>query len=145
MWLWNPTQRFQITISNDLNVATMFYQHLIVDLAPVDSCAARRYQTSQISQRVTHKSSQSLKNITRVSLLYVKKLEWNPCWCPASIGSRKPPSSWAFNWPPTVVMLPRMRGPIGGPLSLKDASVCVYNVWHSLREVLGALSLDRGR
>ena len=53
----------------------MFYQRLIVDLASVDSCVVRRYKTSQISQRVTHKSSQSLQNVARVSLLYVKKLE----------------------------------------------------------------------
>ena len=39
-------------------LATMFYQCLIVDLAPVDSCVVRRYKTSQISQRVTHKSSE---------------------------------------------------------------------------------------
>ena len=35
---WDPTQKFQITISNDLDVATMFYQRLIVDLDLVDSC-----------------------------------------------------------------------------------------------------------
>ena len=78
LWLWDPTQRFQITISNDLDVATMFYQRLIVNLAVVDSCVVRRYKTSHISQRVTYKSSKSLKNVARVSLLYVEKLEWNP-------------------------------------------------------------------
>ena len=78
LWLWDSTQRFQITISNDFDAATMFYQRLIVDLASVDSCVVRRYKTSQISQRVTHKSSKSLKNVARVSILYVEKLEWNP-------------------------------------------------------------------
>ena len=78
LWLWDPTQRFQITISNDLDAITMFYQHLIVDLAPGDSCVVKRHKTSQISQGVTHKSSKSLKNISRDSLLYVEKLEWNP-------------------------------------------------------------------
>ena len=37
LWLWDHTQRFQITLSNDLDVATIFYQCLIVVLAPVDS------------------------------------------------------------------------------------------------------------
>ena len=78
LWLWDSTQRFQITNSNDLVTATRFYHCLIVDLALVDSCIVRRYKTSQISQRVTHKSSKSLKNVARVSLLYVDKLEWNP-------------------------------------------------------------------
>ena len=78
LWLWDLTQRFQITISNDLDAATMFYNCLIVDLAPVYSCIVKRYKTSQISQGVTHKSSKSLKNVVRVSLLYVEKLEWNP-------------------------------------------------------------------
>ena len=78
MWLWDLTQRFQITISNDLDAAPMFYNCLIVDLAPVYSCIVKRYKTSQISQGVTHKSSKSLKNVVRVSLLYVEKLEWNP-------------------------------------------------------------------
>ena len=58
--------------------AISFYHYLIVDLAPVDTCVARRYNTSQISQGVTHKSSKSFQNIARVSLLYVVKLEWNP-------------------------------------------------------------------
>ena len=53
----------------------MFYQCLIVVLAPVDSCVVRRYKTSQISQRVTHKSSKSPQNVARVSLLYVKSLD----------------------------------------------------------------------
>ena len=48
---------------------------LIVDLALVDSCVVKRYKTSLISQRVTHKYSKSLKNVARVSLLYVDKLE----------------------------------------------------------------------
>ena len=78
LWLWDSTQRFQITISNDLVTATRFYHCLIVDLAPVDSCAVKRYKTSQITQRVTHKSSKSLKNVARFSLLYMDKLEWNP-------------------------------------------------------------------
>ena len=82
LWLWDPTQRFQIIISNDLDAATIFYQRLIVDLALADSCVVRRYKTSQISQKITHKSSKILKNIARVSLLYVEKLEWNPkCFC----------------------------------------------------------------
>ena len=78
LWLWDPTQRFQITTSNDLVATTRFYHRLIVDLSPVDSCVVKSYKTSQISQSVTHKSSKSLKNVTRVSLLYVDKLEWNP-------------------------------------------------------------------
>ena len=41
--------------------ATRFYYRLIVDLATVDACVVRRYKTSQISQRVTHKSSKSLE------------------------------------------------------------------------------------
>ena len=49
--------------------ATRFYHCLIVDLALVDACVVRMYKTSQISQRVTLKSSKSLKNIARVSLL----------------------------------------------------------------------------
>ena len=57
---------------------TRFYYRLIVDLASVDSCVVRRYKTSLISQRVTQKSSKSLQNIARVSLLYVDKLDWNP-------------------------------------------------------------------
>ena len=56
-------------------VATRFYQCLIVDLAPVDACVVRRYNTSQISQKVTHKSSKGLQNIARVFLLYVDKLD----------------------------------------------------------------------
>ena len=28
LWLWDSTQRFQITFSNDLDAATMFYQTL---------------------------------------------------------------------------------------------------------------------
>ena len=58
--------------------ATRFYHRLIVDLAPVDVCVVRRHKTSQISQRVTHKSSKSLQNLARVSILYVDKLDWNP-------------------------------------------------------------------
>jgi len=38
--------------------ATRFYHCLIVDLAPVDACVVRKYKTFQLSQRVTHKSSQ---------------------------------------------------------------------------------------
>ena len=37
-------------------VAISFYHRLIVDLASVDACVVRRYKTSQILQRVTHKS-----------------------------------------------------------------------------------------
>ena len=77
LWFWGSTQRFQITISNDLDAAIMFYQRLIVVLALVDSCVVRRYKTSQISQRVTHKSFQQLQNMARVSLLYVEKFRWN--------------------------------------------------------------------
>ena len=51
--------------------ATRFYQCLIVDLTPVDACVVRMYNTSQISQGVTHKSSKILQNVARVSLLYV--------------------------------------------------------------------------
>ena len=36
--------------------ATRFYHCLILDLASVDACIVRRYKTSQILQRVTHKS-----------------------------------------------------------------------------------------
>ena len=78
LWLWNLTQRFQITINNDFDVATKFYQCLIVVIAPIDSCVVRRYKTSQISQRVTHKSSKHLQNMTRAFLLYVEKFSWNP-------------------------------------------------------------------
>ena len=78
LWLWDSTQRFQITISNDLDATTMFYQCLIIDLTLVNSCIVRRYKTSNISQRVTHKSSKSLQNVAKVFLLYVEKLEWNP-------------------------------------------------------------------
>ena len=77
-WLWDPTQKFQITSNNDLVAATRFYHRLIVDLAPIDSCVVRKYKTSQISQRVTHKSSSSLQNVAKVPLLCVDKLEWNP-------------------------------------------------------------------
>ena len=61
LWLWDSTQRFQITINDDLDATTMFYECLIVVLASVDSFVIRRYKTSQISQRVTHKSSKSLQ------------------------------------------------------------------------------------
>ena len=30
LWLWVPTQRFQITFNNDIDTATMFYQQMIV-------------------------------------------------------------------------------------------------------------------
>ena len=42
---------------NPLDAGTIFYQHLIVVLAPVDSCVVKRCKISQISQRVMHKSS----------------------------------------------------------------------------------------
>ena len=77
LWLWDPIQRFQITISNDLDATTMFYQRLNVVLAPVVSCVIWRYKNSQISQRVTHKSSKHLQNVARFSLLYVEKFRWN--------------------------------------------------------------------
>ena len=77
LWLWDPTQRFQIIVSNDLYAATIFYQRLIIVLASVDSYVVRRYKISQISQRVTHKSSKHLQNVARVSLLYVEKFRWN--------------------------------------------------------------------
>ena len=57
--------------------ATSFYHRLIVNLAPVDACVVKRYKTSCISQRVTHKSSKCLQNVARVSLFYVDKLDWN--------------------------------------------------------------------
>ena len=69
---------FRLPSVVDLVAATRFYHHLIVDFTPVDTCVVRRYKTSQISQRVTHMSSKSLKNVAKVSLLYVDKLEWNP-------------------------------------------------------------------
>ena len=56
-------------------VAIRFYQCLIVDLAPVDTCVVRKYNTSQISQGVTHESSKGHQNVARVSLLYVEKLD----------------------------------------------------------------------
>jgi len=56
-------------------IAIRFYQCLIADFTPVDACVVRRYNTSQISQGVTHKSSKSLQNVARVSLLYVDKLD----------------------------------------------------------------------
>ena len=49
LWLWDPTQRFQITISFDLDATTMFYLCLIVNFAPIDFCVVRRYKTSQKS------------------------------------------------------------------------------------------------
>ena len=55
--------------------ATRFYQCLIADLALVNAYVVRRYNTSQISQRVTHKSFKDLQNIAGVSLLYVDKLD----------------------------------------------------------------------
>ena len=57
---------------------TRFYHRLTVNFALIDACVVRRYKTSQISQRVTHKSSKSLQNVPGVSLLYVDKLDWNP-------------------------------------------------------------------
>ena len=71
-----------LKVSNHLQLlifeeTTKFYQYLIVDLFLVDACVVRRYNTSQISQRVTHKFSKSLQNVTRVSILYVDKLDWN--------------------------------------------------------------------
>ena len=70
------TLRSHSNVSNHLQllifvVATRFYHYLIIDLALVDTCVVRRYKTSQISQKVTDKSSKSLQNETRVSLLYV--------------------------------------------------------------------------
>ena len=67
------TQKFHITISNDLNTATIFYLRLIVDFASVDSCVVRNYKTSQISQKVILKSFKILKNVARVFVLYVEK------------------------------------------------------------------------
>ena len=77
------TLRSHLKVSDQLLLlifvaATRFHQRLIVDLALVDACVVRRYNTSQISQRVTHKSSKGLQNIARVSLLYLDKLDWNP-------------------------------------------------------------------
>ena len=77
------TLRSHLKVSDHLHLlifvaATRFYQCLIVDLAPIDAYVVKRYNTSQISQRVTHKSSFSLQNVARVSLLYVHKLNWNP-------------------------------------------------------------------
>ena len=76
------TLRFHSKVLDHLHflifvAATRFYQYLIVDLAPIDTCVVRRYNTSQISQGVTHKSSKSLQNVARVSPLYVDKLDWN--------------------------------------------------------------------
>ena len=58
--------------------ATRFYQCLIVDLALIDACVVRKYNTSQISQGVIHKSSKGHQNVARISHLYVDKLDWNP-------------------------------------------------------------------
>ena len=86
------TLRFHSKVSDHLQLlifvaATRFYHRLIVDLASVDACIVRRYKTSQISQRVTHKSFKSMQNIARVSLLYVDKLDWNPKrFCGLGIG-----------------------------------------------------------
>ena len=55
--------------------ATRFYQCLIVDHALVDAYVVKWYNTSYISQRVTHKSSKGLQNVVRVSLFYVDKLD----------------------------------------------------------------------
>ena len=65
---------FQITFSCWSWCSNYFYQSLIVVLALVDSCVVRRYKTSQISQRVTHKSSSTPQNVVRVFLLYVENL-----------------------------------------------------------------------
>ena len=74
------TLRFNSKVSDHLHLlifvtATKFYQCLIADLASVDAYVVRRYNTSQISQGVTHKSSKGIQNIARVSLLYVDKLD----------------------------------------------------------------------
>ena len=76
------TLRSHLKLSDHLHLlifvaTTRFYQCLIVDLTPVDACVVRRYNTSQISKEVTHKSSKDLQNVIRVSLLYVDKLDWN--------------------------------------------------------------------
>ena len=65
LWLWDLTQRFQITISNDLDAATMFYQCLIVVLTPINSCVVKRYKISWVSQRVTHKDSSCTNLLTQ--------------------------------------------------------------------------------
>ena len=61
------TLRSHLKISDHLQLlifvaTTRFYQYLIVDVAPVDTCVVRRYNTSQISQKVTHRSSKGLQN-----------------------------------------------------------------------------------
>ena len=76
------TLRSHSKVSNQLQLlifvaTTRFYHRLIIDLISVDACVVRRYKIFQISQRVTHKSSKTLQNLARVSLLYVDKLDWN--------------------------------------------------------------------
>ena len=76
------TLRSPSKVSNQLQLlifvaTTRFYHRLIIALISVDACVVRRYKISQISQRVTHKSSKTLQNVARVSLLYVDKLDWN--------------------------------------------------------------------
>jgi len=71
------TLKFHSKVSDHLHLifiaVTRFYQYLIVD-----ACVVRKYNTFQISQRVTHKSSKSLQKVARVPLLYVDKLDGNP-------------------------------------------------------------------
>ena len=77
IWLWDPTKRFRSPIV-DLVAATRFHQHLIVDLVPLDTCRVRRLQNLSNLTGVTHKSSNSHKNVVRVFLLYLEVLDWNP-------------------------------------------------------------------
>ena len=67
-WIYNNTRHlaydFEIPLKGFRSPLVMILMQqlcstkcLIVVFAPVDSCVVRRYKTSQISQRVTHKSS----------------------------------------------------------------------------------------
>ena len=80
-WIDNNTSRlacdFEIPLKGfrspslvDLDAATSSTKCLIVVLALVDSCVVRRYKNSQISQRVTHKSSKSNQNESSNSVKY---------------------------------------------------------------------------
>ena len=70
-----PLKGFRSPSLVDLCSNNRFYQCLIVNLALIDTCVVRRYSTSQISQGVTHKSSKDRQKVSRVSLLYVDKLD----------------------------------------------------------------------
>ena len=71
-WICNTQALMLVTLRSHSKVSdqlqllifvatTRFYHCLIVDLALVDAYVVRRYKTFQISQKVTHKSSQKFE------------------------------------------------------------------------------------